>query len=77
MSAIKVDGQRAYARVRAGEEVELAPRTVTVSAFDVARLAGASGDLLDVDVEVDVLAAAPTSARWPATSGPRSASAGT
>ncbi len=30
VSAIKVDGRRAYARVRAGEEVELAPRSVTV-----------------------------------------------
>ena len=30
VSAIKVDGQRAYARVRAGEEVALEPRTVTV-----------------------------------------------
>ncbi|PVG82692.1 tRNA pseudouridine(55) synthase TruB [Nocardioides gansuensis] len=30
VSAIKVDGQRAYARVRAGEEVELAARRVTI-----------------------------------------------
>ncbi len=30
VSAIKVDGRRAYARVRDGEEVELAPRRVTV-----------------------------------------------
>ena len=35
VSAIKVDGQRAYARVRAGEDVELAARPVTVSRFDV------------------------------------------
>lgn len=35
VSAIKVDGRRAYARVRAGEEVELAARPVTVSAFEV------------------------------------------
>ncbi|HEY5032311.1 MAG TPA: tRNA pseudouridine(55) synthase TruB, partial [Actinomycetes bacterium] len=33
VSAIKVDGRRSYARVRAGEQVELAARTVTVSAF--------------------------------------------
>ena len=39
MSAIKVDGQRAYARVRAGEAVELAARPVTVSAFDRPRRA--------------------------------------
>ncbi|MFD6452565.1 tRNA pseudouridine(55) synthase TruB, partial [Nocardia sp. NPDC060220] len=31
VSAIKVDGERAYARVRAGEEVQLAARPVTVS----------------------------------------------
>jgi len=35
VSAVKVDGRRAYARVRAGEDVVLAARTVTVSRFDV------------------------------------------
>jgi tRNA pseudouridine55 synthase len=35
VSAIKVDGKRSYARVRAGESVELAARPVTVSRFDV------------------------------------------
>lgn len=35
VSAIKVNGQRAYARVRAGEQVALAARPVTVSRFDV------------------------------------------
>ncbi len=35
VSAVKVDGRRAYARVRAGEEVVLAPRAVTVSAFEL------------------------------------------
>lgn len=35
VSAVKVDGKRAYARVREGEEVELAARPVTVSAFVV------------------------------------------
>src|SRR5690606_27497146 len=35
VSAIKVDGMRAYARVRAGEDVELAARPVTVSRFEV------------------------------------------
>src|SRR5690554_5349927 len=38
VSAIKVDGKRAYARARAGEAVELAPRTVTVSAFEILEL---------------------------------------
>nr|WP_180218644.1 tRNA pseudouridine(55) synthase TruB [Streptomyces albus] len=35
VSAVKVDGKRAYARVREGEQVELAARPVTVSAFVV------------------------------------------
>ena len=35
VSAIKVDGKRAYARVRAGEDVELQARPVTVSRFEV------------------------------------------
>ena len=53
VSAIKVDGRRSYARVRAGEEVELAARPVTVHSFDVlARRV--VGDLLDLDVVVRV-----------------------
>ncbi|SCK33216.1 tRNA pseudouridine(55) synthase TruB [Streptomyces sp. WMMB 322] len=35
VSAVKVDGKRSYQRVREGEDVELAAREVTVSAFDV------------------------------------------
>lgn len=35
VSAIKVDGKRAYTLARAGEEVQLAARTVTVSALEV------------------------------------------
>lgn len=35
VSAIKVNGKRSYARVRAGEDVELAGRPVTVSHFDL------------------------------------------
>ncbi|MFO1035010.1 MAG: tRNA pseudouridine(55) synthase TruB, partial [Hyphomicrobiales bacterium] len=34
-SAIKVDGERAYALARAGEEVELAPRTVQIDSLRV------------------------------------------
>lgn len=55
VSAIKVDGQRAYARVRAGEQVELAARPVTVHRFDVLALRHAEADgvpVLDVDVLV-------------------------
>jgi tRNA pseudouridine55 synthase len=35
VSAVKVAGKRAYARVRAGEEVALPPRKVTVYRFDL------------------------------------------
>lgn len=35
VSAIKVNGERAYARVRAGEDVKLASRPVTIHSFDV------------------------------------------
>ncbi|MGB3911696.1 MAG: tRNA pseudouridine(55) synthase TruB [Pseudolysinimonas sp.] len=52
-SAIKVDGRRAYDRARAGEVVELKPRTVTVSAFEVIA-SRSSGTLLDLDVRVAV-----------------------
>ena len=75
VSAIKVDGQRAYKRVRAGEDVELAARPVTVRTFDVHERPARRTGVVDLDVTVDVLAPAPTSARWPATSAPRSASA--
>lgn len=52
VSAIKVDGRRAYDRVRAGEQVELAPREVTVSRFDVLAQRRAEA-VLDLDVSVD------------------------
>lgn len=51
VSAIKVDGRRAYARVRAGEEVVLEPRRVTVSRFAVDDVRPA-GSFLDVGVSV-------------------------
>ncbi|MBM4474893.1 tRNA pseudouridine(55) synthase [Prescottella equi] len=56
VSAIKVDGQRAHALIRAGEEVTLAARPVTVSRFDVlARrdVPANSGGFVDLDVDVD------------------------
>ena len=54
VSAIKVDGQRSYQRVRDGESVELAPRPVTVSRFDLLGTSRPAADLLDVDVAVEV-----------------------
>lgn len=52
VSAIKVDGKRAYARVRAGEQVELAARPVTVSRFDLDDLRPAPDGAIDVEAVV-------------------------
>lgn len=62
VSAIKVDGQRSYARVRAGQDVVLPARLVTVSRFDivshrtrhVAGQGSAGHQVMDLDVIVDV-----------------------
>ncbi|WP_449224249.1 tRNA pseudouridine(55) synthase TruB [Agromyces binzhouensis] len=51
VSAVKVDGKRAYQRVRDGEAVELAARTVTVSAFELLDVREGAG-WLDLDVRV-------------------------
>ncbi|MFN3706704.1 tRNA pseudouridine(55) synthase TruB [Microcella sp.] len=52
VSAIKVDGRRAYDRVRAGEEVELASRRVTVSRFEVLDVRR-TAEAITVDAVVD------------------------
>ncbi|GLZ40097.1 tRNA pseudouridine(55) synthase TruB [Actinokineospora sp. NBRC 105648] len=52
VSAVKVDGKRAYARVRAGEEVVLKPRPVTVFRFDLLATTRTDG-AIDLDVMVD------------------------
>lgn len=52
VSAIKVDGRRAYDRVRAGEEVVLAAREVEVSRFEVVA-ARRTDTWVDLDVVVD------------------------
>jgi tRNA pseudouridine55 synthase len=56
VSAVKVDGRRSYDRVRAGEEVELAPRSVTVRALEVHRIERPTPDLVDVAVTVSCTA---------------------
>lgn len=59
VSAIKVDGRRAYDRVRSGEQVALAARTVTVSRFQARSprrlVEGTGGErpVIDLDVVVD------------------------
>jgi tRNA pseudouridine55 synthase len=50
VSAVKVDGKRAYARVRAGEEVTLAARPVEVSRFDLL-----AARRLEDSIELDVM----------------------
>jgi tRNA pseudouridine55 synthase len=52
VSAVKVDGRRSYDRVRAGEQVELAPRSVTVHRLEVHGIERPTPDLVDVDVTV-------------------------
>jgi tRNA pseudouridine55 synthase len=51
VSAIKVGGVRSYARVRAGEDVALAARPVTVSRLDLLDLRRGDG-VVDLDVNV-------------------------
>lgn len=57
VSAIKVDGERAYARVRAGENVELPKRPVTITRFEALGeprpIVENGHEYLDVDVVVD------------------------
>ncbi len=55
VSAIKVDGRRAYARVRAGEQVQLSARPVRVARFDLlaVRRPVERPDALDAEVVVD------------------------
>ena len=53
VSAIKVDGKRAYDLVRAGEEVELKSREVTVSAFELISSRTTPEGFIDLEVRVD------------------------
>jgi len=62
VSAIKVDGRRAYALVRAGQEVQLKARAVTVSEFEVHSVRPTTdleGDAV-IDVEVRVVCSSGT-----------------
>lgn len=55
VSAIKIDGVRSYAKVRSGEQVDLAPRPVTVHRFDLlADRVGAVDETPVVDLDVVV-----------------------
>lgn len=51
VSAIKIDGKRAYERVRAGEEVQIAARRVRIGAIEISRIERVE-DFLDIDISV-------------------------
>jgi tRNA pseudouridine55 synthase len=57
VSAIKVDGRRAYALARAGETVELKARAVTIHAFEIQSInrgtEGNGNGYIDVEVRVE------------------------
>ena len=57
VSAIKVDGERAYAKVRGGDEVKLAARPVTIARFEVLgemrRETVGDQHFIDLDVIID------------------------
>lgn len=51
ISAVKIKGQTAYKRVRAGEEVEIPARTISVREFELMDFRSVA-DFVDVDVRV-------------------------
>jgi tRNA pseudouridine55 synthase len=57
VSAIKVDGQRAYAKVRSGDGVKLAARPITIHKFEITapitRVTEAGIDFIDIEVLVE------------------------
>jgi tRNA pseudouridine55 synthase len=72
VSAIKVDGRRAYARVRDGEQVDLPARRVRSTRSTWSRRRSADAGCRSRWTSRCAARAAPTSAPSPATSGPRS-----
>ena len=53
VSAIKVDGRRAHALVRGGQEFDLEARPVTVSRFDIHHIRRDEPGFIDLDVTVE------------------------
>jgi tRNA pseudouridine55 synthase len=51
VSAVKVGGERAYDRVRAGEVFELAARTITISSLSVLEIRR-TGSRIEIDIDV-------------------------
>ena len=57
-SAVKIDGERLYEKARRGEEVELRPRSISISEFEITRIG-----LPEVDFKV-VCSKGTTSVHW-------------
>jgi tRNA pseudouridine55 synthase len=57
VSAVKVNGERAYARVRAGEEVLLPFKTVTISQLDIKAI---RPDKENIEIDIEVTCSAGT-----------------
>lgn len=53
VSAIKVDGERAYAKVRGGDEVKLAARPITIHKFEITSEPIAVGGFVDFDAIIE------------------------
>ncbi len=53
VSAIKVDGERAYAKVRGGDEVKLAPRPITIHRFEITSAPVVVDGFLDFDAIIE------------------------
>jgi tRNA pseudouridine55 synthase len=51
VSAIKIDGKRAYERVRAGEDVQIAARRIRIGSIEISRIEQVD-ELIDVDISV-------------------------
>jgi len=51
VSAVRIDGERAYDRVRSGEEVVLPSREVTISSLEITQIRRL-GDGIEIDIEV-------------------------
>ena len=53
VSAIKIDGKRAYARVRAGEEVDIPPRSVIIHDLEILNITrNEAADTFEVELRV-------------------------
>ena len=53
VSAIKVDGERAYAKVRGGDEVKLAARPITIHRFEITSEPVVTHGYLDFDAVIE------------------------